>query len=362
MKVVTVVGARPQFIKAAVVSHVLRENNQEILVHTGQHYDYNMSEQFFEELNIPHPDYNLGVSGGSHAQMTGNMMIAVENVLKKEQPDWLLVYGDTNSTLAAALAAAKLHIPICHVEAGVRTHNMQNPEEINRICTDHISTLLLASTMSGVEELKREGLQDKTMLIGDPMYDAFLQYSDMMQINDINLKLLQGGFCAVPEKFYYLTCHREENTNDDNHLLEIFKAMDMLDSPTVYPVHPRNKQRALRLLEEFGFEKLILVEPVGYLESACLVKNATKIITDSGGLQREAFFAEKKCVTILDFVCWPETMVNNRNDLSDPVAEEIVEKIHCDQIVENNYHPFGDGHSAKKIVAAMENHFANLRA
>ncbi|MBR0396324.1 MAG: UDP-N-acetylglucosamine 2-epimerase (non-hydrolyzing) [Eubacteriales bacterium] len=355
MKIVTVVGARPQFIKAAVVSHVLRKKHQEVLVHTGQHFDYNMSEQFFKELDIPDPDYNLGVSGGTHAQMTGKMMIAIEEVLMKEQPDWLLVYGDTNSTLAAALAAAKLHIPVCHVEAGTRTHCNTNPEELNRICTDHVSSLLLASTKSGYDEMANEGLQDKGLLVGDPMYDAFIEYSNKLDVKDVELALLQGGTVRVPDEFYYLTCHREENTNDDKNLLEIFKASEMLDVPTIYPVHPRNKQRAVRLFEENNFTKLILCEPVGYLESACLVKNAKKIVTDSGGLQREAFYAGKKCVTILNFVCWPETMVDNRNELSKPIAEEIVEKLGHEQTVDECYLPFGDGHSADKIVEAIEN-------
>ncbi len=354
MKILTVVGARPQFIKAAVVSHVLRKNHQEILVHTGQHFDYNMSEQFFTELGIPDPDYNLGISGGTHAQMTGRMMIAIEDVLIKEKPDWLLVYGDTNSTLAAALAAAKLHIPICHVEAGARVHSMTNPEEINRICTDHVSSLLLASTKSGYEEMKNEGLQHKGKIVGDPMYDVFVEYSNKLKPEDVSLILLTGGKRAVPKSFYYLTCHREENTNDDKDLLEIFKATEQLDVPTIYPVHPRNKQRAVRLQNQYGFTKLILCEPVGYLESACLVKHSKKIITDSGGLQREAFFAEKKCVTILNFVCWPETMVAGRNILSRPNANEIVKKLTEPQLIDNSYQPFGDGHAAIKIVQAME--------
>lgn len=354
MKVVTVVGARPQFIKAAVVSHVLRKKHHEVLVHTGQHFDYNMSETFFKELDIPDPDYNLGISGGTHAQMTGRMMMAIEEVLIKEKPDWLLVYGDTNSTLAAALASAKLHIPVCHVEAGIRTHSRTNPEEINRICTDHVSSLLLASTQSGYDEMASEGLQEKGILVGDPMYDAFLEYSNRLSVNEIKLQLLVGGTASVPSEFYYLTCHREENTGDDNDLLEIFRAMEMLDAPTIYPVHPRNKERALRLLENSNFTKLILTEPVGYLESACLVKSARKIVTDSGGLQREAFFAGKKCVTILNFVCWPETMVSGRNELSYPIAEEIVAKLGNPQTVDENYQPFGDGHSAEKIVKALE--------
>lgn len=357
MRVTTVVGARPQFIKAAVVSHELRKKHQEVLIHTGQHFDYNMSEQFFKELEIPNPDYNLGISGGTHAQMTGRMMIAIEEVLIKENPDWLLLYGDTNSTLAAALAAAKLHIPICHVEAGARTHSKTNPEEINRICTDHVSTLLLASTKSGYDEMAKEGLQDRGLLVGDPMFDAFIEYSNKLKVEEVQLQLLSGGTAKVPEEFYYLTCHREENTNDDKDLLEIFKATEMLDAPTVYPVHPRNKQRALRLQETHRFTKILLTEPVGYLESACLVKNAKKIVTDSGGLQREAFYAGKKCVTILNFVCWPETMIDNRNELSRPIAEEIVEKLGHVQTVDESYLPFGDGHSAIKIVEAMENEY-----
>ena len=356
MRVLTVVGARPQFIKAAVVSHVLRKKNREILVHTGQHFDYNMSEQFFKELSIPDPDYNLSISGGTHAQMTGKMMIAIEEVLMKEKPDWLLVYGDTNSTLAAALAAAKLHIPVCHVEAGARVHSMTNPEELNRICTDHVSTLLLASTQSGYEEMAKEGLQERGRVVGDPMYDAFLEYSGRMQTNEIQLQLLTGETAAVPEEYYYLTCHREENTNDDQDLLEIFKAMERLESSTIYPVHPRNKQRALRLQEQNRFTKILLTEPVGYLESACLVKHAKKIVTDSGGLQREAFFAGKKCVTILNFVCWPETMVDGRNELSRPNEEEIISKLKNGQKIDESYLPFGDGHAAEKIVNAMESY------
>lgn len=353
MKIVTVVGARPQFIKAAVVSRELRKKHTEILVHTGQHFDYNMSEQFFAELDIPKPDYNLGVSGGTHAVMTGKMMIEIEKVLVKERPDWLLIFGDTNSTLSAALAASKLHIPICHVEAGARTHCKTNPEEINRICTDHISSLLLASTQSGIESMKKEGLSDIGYLVGDPMYDAFVEYSDKRD-GGFELDLLNGGKKPIPNCFYYLTCHREENTSDDKDLLEIFKAMNSLDAPTIYPVHPRNKNRALRLQNDYNFDNIILAEPVGYLESIYLVNNAIKIVTDSGGLQREAFFAKKKCVTILDFICWPETMVNNRNNLASPKSDDILEQLEKEQIIDETYQPFGDGHSAMKIIKMIE--------
>ncbi|SCX02918.1 UDP-N-acetylglucosamine 2-epimerase (non-hydrolysing) [Lachnospiraceae bacterium YSD2013] len=352
-KVLSIVGARPQFIKAAVVSKELRKVHKEVLVHTGQHYDYNMSEMFFHELSIPKPNYNLGISGGSHAEMTARMMVAIEKVVLQEKPDWILLYGDTNSTLAAALVAAKLHVPICHVEAGVRFHVMTNPEEINRVCVDHISTKLLACTESSMDELTREGLSDRARLVGDPMYDAFCQYSEIASIKNGELLDLSGNKVLVPKKFYYLTCHREENTNREGALYEILKAMNSLDSPTIYPVHPRNRMRALEIREQFGFNNVIMTEPVGYLESIYLVNEAKKVVTDSGGLQREAFFAKKKCVTVLDFVVWPETMVGNRNQLAKPCCDEILERLNSEQILEADYLPFGDGKSALKIVKEL---------
>lgn len=354
MKVLTVIGARPQFIKAAVVSHELRKKHTEVLVHTGQHYDYNMSELFFEELDIPKPDYNLGISGGSHAKMTGNMMIAVEEVLIKEKPDWLLVYGDTNSTLAAALAAAKLYIPVCHVEAGARLHNRENPEELNRICTDHVSSLLLACTENSFVEMKREGLDDRGVVVGDPMYDAFMKYSEIRDINSMSLTLLEGGAYSIPKQYYYMTCHREENTSDDSSLTGILRAMEELDAPAIYPVHPRNHERALRLRKALSLKNVVFTEPVGYLESTALARNAKKIVTDSGGLQREAFFAGVQCVTILDFGVWPETMVDNRNQLAKPNAKDILEKLSKEQKVDPSYQPFGDGHAGKRIVTELE--------
>lgn len=354
MKILSVVGARPQFIKAAVVSHELNKNHTEVLVHTGQHFDYNMSEKFFEELDIPKPKYNLGISGGSHCDMIGRMLMALEKVMVQEQPDMALLYGDTNSTLAAALCAAKLHIPIVHVEAGTRTHNPSNQEEMNRICTDHLSTKLLVCTESGMDELSHEGLIDRGELVGDPMYDAFVNYSGKVQITDITLSLLSGKDVKVPSEFYYLTCHREENTNDDSKLASMLDAMNSLDAPTIYPVHPRNKQRALRLDEQYHFDNVILCEPVGYLESVALTNNAKKIVTDSGGLQREAFFAGKKCVTVLDFVVWQETMVDNRNELAKPDKNDIIDKLSHIQKIDDSYQPFGDGRSAIKIVKAIE--------
>lgn len=356
MKIVTVVGARPQFIKAAVVSRLLRKQATEILVHTGQHHDYNMSEIFFEELGIPAPDYNLGISGGSHGQMTGKMLIAIEEVLLKERPDALLVYGDTNSTLAAALAAVKLQIPVCHVEAGNRLGTIDNPEEVNRICTDHVSTLLMTCTGSARDFLIKENLGDRAVLVGDPMYDAFLYYRGSAAQKGLGeIVDLSGIPVTVPEKYYYLTCHRQENTDTDQKLTEVLKAMNSLEYPTIYPVHPRNHQRALAIREQQGFNNVILTEPVGYLTSVALVDGAHKIVTDSGGLQREAFFAGKQCVTVFDYVVWPETMVDKRNQLSKPCAAEILAHLGDEQHIDPQYLPFGDGHSGERIVQNILN-------
>lgn len=351
MKVLTVVGARPQFIKAAVISRLLKGRAQEIFVHTGQHYDYNMSDIFFEELNIPKPDYNLGISGGKHGEMTGKMLAAIEEVLIKEQPDKLLVYGDTNSTLAAALAAVKLHIPVFHVEAGNRFGTLESPEEVNRIVTDHVSSCLMPCTESAAEFLAREGLKEKTITVGDPMYDAFLYYGARIRDKDRNAMTdFDGNAVKRPEEFYYLTCHRQENTDTDLKLAEILKAMNSLDAPTVYPVHPRNKERAARVCKAENLNNIILTQPVGYLTSISLVNDAKKIVTDSGGLQREAFFAGKQCVTVLDFVVWPETMVDNRNQLAKPEKKDILDKLNEVQHIDPAYQPFGDGHSGEKIV------------
>ncbi len=355
MKIMTVVGARPQFIKEAVVSKQLRIKHTEILVHTGQHYDYNMSDSFFDELDIPKPDYNLGISGGSHAEMTAKMLVALEETMIKEKPDWVCVYGDTNSTLAAALSAAKLHIPICHVEAGIRTHCLSNPEEINRVCTDHVSTLLLAATQSSMDDIKREGLTDRGVFVGDPMFDAFEHYKNKVGRDEIKLTLFNGATEGVPREYYYLTCHREENT-DNAKLSQILDAAEKMDAPVIYPVHPRNRSKIIDLNQKNGYNNLIFTEPVGYLESICLVNNAKKIVTDSGGLQREAFFAGKQCVTILDFVCWPETMIDNRNQLAKPDSDSILECLSKEQKVDSDYMPFGDGHAAEHIINAIEEH------
>lgn len=355
-KICSVVGARPQFIKLAVVSRVLRKQFHEVLIHTGQHFDHNMSDVFFDEMDIPRPDYNLGISGGTHGAMTGQMLIELEKVFLTEKPDMVLLFGDTNSTVAGALAAVKLHIPVCHVEAGNRLGTLGNPEEVNRIVTDHISSLHLVCTPSGVDFLKKEGFSDSIFLVGDPMYDAFCYYVQRLDGRELTeLVDFDGNPVTVPEAFYYMTCHRQENTDTDRSLREIFAAMESLDAPTVYPVHPRNHARAARLCRDGNYRKLILTQPVGYKTSISLVNRAKKIVTDSGGVQREAFFAKTPCVTVFDYVAWPETMVNGCNQLARPEKLDILDKLSREVFFDPVYQPFGDGHSAEKIVSMIAN-------
>ncbi len=361
MKILTIVGARPQFIKAAAMSRLLKKEHDEIILHTGQHFDVNMSDIFFDELEIPVPRYNLNISGGSHGIMTGRMLMGIEEVLQKEKPEAVLLYGDTNSTLAGALAAAKLNIPVIHIEAGNRFGKMSNPEEINRIVTDHLSSLLFPASESAMNFLIKEGLGEKSYMVGNVMYDAFLYFSDKAMLLKKNPLDYNGCPWELPSRYCYMTCHRQENTADDKSLMEIFKATDMLDMPTIYPVHPRNQERALRLKQKHGLPKLKLIPPVGYLESVNLTKHASLILTDSGGLQCEAFYAEVKCVTILDFVVWPETLIGNRNTMSAPKADEIIEKLNFPQEIDPVYQPFGDGHACDKImqIIAAKSSFIN---
>ncbi len=348
MKIVTVVGARPQFIKAAAGSRQIRKQHREILVHTGQHFDDNMSAVFFREMGIPAPDYNLGISGGTHAQMTAKMLVGIEEILTQEKPDALLVYGDTNSTLAAGLAAVKLHIPVIHVEAGNRLGTLDNPEEVNRITTDHLATLDFCATEDALAKLKKEGLGERSYCVGNIMYDSFLHFADLPWEHP-NILDFDGNPVAVPSAFYYMTCHRQENTFSDAPLTEILLAMNSLDAPTIYAVHPRNHERAKRICDGNGFKNVILTQPVGYSDSVHLTKNARKIVTDSGGLQCEAFYAGVQCVFVLDYVVWPETMVDNRNQLAKADHRDILEKLSREQTIRPDYQPFGDGHAAEKI-------------
>ena len=353
MKIVTVVGARPQFIKAAAGSRAIRKEHQEILVHTGQHFDDNMSAIFFRELGIPEPNYNLGISGGTHGQMTAKMLVRIEEILLKEQPDALLVYGDTNSTLAAALAAVKLRVPVFHVEAGNRLGTLDNPEEVNRIVTDHVASLNFCATENARAKLMKEGLSDKSYNVGNIMYDSFLHYSDIT-LHTPNVLDFTGSLVTIPNEYYYMTCHRQENTYSDEPLTEILLAMNSLDAPTIYAVHPRNHERAKRICEKENFSNIILTQPVGYLDSVQLTKNAKKIVTDSGGLQCEAFYAGVQCVFVLDYAVWPETMVDNRNQLAKPCHVDILSKLATEQVIDPSYQPFGDGHAAERICEIIK--------
>lgn len=356
MKIVTVVGARPQFVKAAALSRILRTEHHEILVHTGQHYDANMSDVFFEEMHIPHPDYNLGISGGSHGEMTGKMLIAIEKVLLAEKPDALLVYGDTNSTLAGALAAVKLHIPVFHVESGNRLGTLENPEEVNRILTDHVSSLLFCATETALENLKKENLvseEHKASIVGNIMYDSFLHFANLPWIKG-GIVDFDGKQVSIPEHFYYMTCHRQENTYSDEPLNEILSAMNSLEFPTVYPVHPRNQARARKLVEKNNYKNIILTKPVKYSDSVHLTQNAVKIVTDSGGLQCEAFFAGVQCVCIFDRAAWPETLAGNRNQLCKPEKQAVLSALSKEQQIDPGYRPFDDGHTAEKILKEID--------
>lgn len=354
MKIVTIVGARPQFIKAAAVSRVIREKHTEILVHTGQHYDNNMSDIFFEELHIPKPDINLGVGSGSHAKQTAEMMIGIEEILLKEEPDYLMVYGDTNSTLAGAIAASKIHVPIIHVEAGLRSFNMRMPEEQNRILTDRISSLLLCPTDVAVDNLKKEGLTEGVYNVGDVMCDAVLYYSKLLdeKPSGYYFSHLQGLFSNVKEveSWYLATVHRAENTDSLKKVKEILDAFEQLDAPVIFPVHPRTKGMVKELVDSIGYKNTIFVEPMGYLDMLYFVKNAKKAVTDSGGLQKETYILDTPCVTVRDQTEWVETLIGNHNILAKPNAKDIVDKVMNTVIdYEKKANYYGNGNAAGKI-------------
>lgn len=354
MKIVTIVGARPQFVKAAAVSRVIREKYEEILVHTGQHYDNNMSDVFFEELHIPKPDVNLGVGSGTHARQTAEMMIGIEDVLLKEQPDYLMVYGDTNSTLAGAIAASKLHIPIIHVEAGLRSYNMRMPEEQNRILTDRISTLLLCPTDVAVDNLKKEAIVNGVYNVGDVMCDAVLFYSKMLDEKPVEYYFshLQGIYEEVKlvESWYLATVHRAENTDSIDKVSEVLRAFEQLDAPVIFPVHPRTKGLVSQLREKYRYSNILFVEPMGYLDMLYFVKHAKKAVTDSGGLQKETYILDTPCVTVRDQTEWVETLIGNHNILAKPNADDILDKVKNTVIdYEKREAYYGDGHAAQKI-------------
>lgn len=360
MKLVTIIGARPQFIKAAPFSEVFRKQNKEVLVHTGQHYDVNMSDVFFDELGIPKPDYNLGIGSGSHGQQTGRMLEGIETIILKEKPDGVLVYGDTNSTLAGALAASKLNIPVYHVEAGLRSYNKLMPEEQNRVLTDHISDLLLCPTQTAIDNLRKEGITSGVINTGDIMYDAVLRninvskkrYVDGAWINVLREE--NGEIPELEDKGYYLTTiHRAENTDDTEKLKKIFTAFETLDKLVLLPLHPRTH----KLVNELGIslKNVIIVKPVGYLLMLYLISNAYMVLTDSGGLQKEAYFLRTPCTTLRDQTEWVETLENGWNVISQIDVGTIIRnanrELSCLQYSQSQL--FGDGHAAQHICKAI---------
>lgn len=349
-RILTVIGARPQFIKASVVSRLIADEAdlQEIIVHTGQHFDDNMSEIFFSQLGIPRPDYGLNIHGGRHGEMTGRMLMSLEEVMVAERPDRVLVYGDTNSTLAGALAAAKLHVPVAHIEAGLRSLNMRMPEEINRILTDQLSDILFCPTQTAVENLRREGFDQKPVevnLCGDVMQDSAVLFEKAARRPD-DLTISSG--------FILATLHRAENTDDPQRLAAIVSALNELQSqyPVVLPLHPRTR----RAIEQRGLDlEVNVIDPVGYLEMLWLLDNCGLVVTDSGGVQKEAFFFGKGCVTTRDQTEWVELVQIGANCLVGADPEKIVSEAVARY---GKYFPddnalYGGGCAARNIVARL---------
>lgn len=352
MKILTIAGTRPQLVKVAAVSRELRADFTEVLVNTGQHYDYNMAGVFFEQLHIPKPDYDLGVGSMPHGRQTGNMMIKIEEVFEIEQPEGVIVYGDTNSTLAGALVASKLHIPVFHIEAGLRSFNKKMPEEINRIMTDHVSELLFAPTDLAVSNLENENVSNGVYQIGDVMYDAVL-YN--MEIAEERHSLEELGLTS---KTYILgTIHRAENTDNEEKMSAIAGAFLNLDSKVFLPLHPRTKAKLIsyNLLEKLANSpNVILSEPVSYLEMLLLEKHATAIVTDSGGVQKEAYFAKVPCFTLRDETEWIETVEVGWNQLVNPLEENLADLISSFKPGSYKENLYGEGNAGKKITKIIK--------
>ncbi len=361
MKIATIVGARPQFIKAATVSRLFRKRRRlrEILIHTGQHYDRNMSDIFFRQLDLSKPDYHLGVGSLSHAQQTACMLERIEQVLIKEKPQCVIVYGDTNSTIAGALAAAKLNIPVTHIEAGLRSFNRVMPEEMNRVVTDHLSDLLFTPTQTAIKNLKNEGISAKKIFpVGDVMYDAALFYAQKAEkasciLRDLNI---------MPKNYVLATIHRAENTDSPMALETIFQSLCMISKkiPVIFPVHPRTKKiLGRKLVKTKAQNDFHCISPVGYLDMIHLEKNARAIVTDSGGIQKEAFFYRVPAVTIRTETEWTETVRLGWNQIVPPRrSDDITQKVlACFARQGRISYPYGRGDAAQKILIALLQRF-----
>jgi UDP-N-acetylglucosamine 2-epimerase len=349
MRIASIVGARPQFIKAAPLSKTLRREHRVVLIHTGQHYDGELSRIFFEQLKIPQPDYNLGVGSGGHGEQTGRMLTEVERVLLKEEPDLVIVHGDTNSTLAGALAAVKLHIKVAHVEAGLRSYNRRMPEEINRLLTDHISDLLFCPSQRAVQNLQKEGIEEGVYRVGDVMLDVLLENMEVARRKSLvmeTLGLSEGGFLL-------LTIHREDNTDRLENLKSIIEAVISLEKMVVFPAHPRVRKwlRRWGLWEKcLAAPKLKIIDPVGYLDMLILQEKAQAILTDSGGMQKEAYFLRTPCLTLREETEWVETVECRWNTLVGTQPERIREAVNELHVPPQGENPYGEGGASLRIA------------
>ena len=354
IKIVSIVGARPQFIKTALLSWEIRKYFQEIVVHTGQHYDLNMSDIFYKDLNLPKVDYNLGVGSGAHGEQTGQMLEKIEKVLLKEKPNMVLIYGDTNSTIAGSLAAAKLHIPVAHVEAGLRSYNRQMPEEINRVVSDHICDLNFCPTKNAAVILKKEGIKKNVFLVGDVMADL------QLKLQKTNLKSKTLNELKIKPKTYLLaTLHRAENTDDVVRLKNIFQAFHDISETIIFPIHPRTK----KYLKIYKMEKWVsamtnlkMIDPVSYTENIALLNSAKMVLTDSGGVQKEAYLAKVPCVTLRDETEWVETIKAGWNKLTGAEPKKILKFVK--NFPEPKAHPsfLGDGYAYQKITQILRDY------
>jgi len=344
VKILSIVGARPQFIKAAAVSRILRRAHEEILVHTGQHYDDNMSEVFFKELDIPPPDFHLGVGSGNHGEQTGAMLDGIEKLLLAERPKWVLVYGDTNSTLAGTLAAAKLQCKVAHVEAGLRSFNRAMPEEVNRVVVDHLSDRLFCPSETAVANLAAEGITRGVVIVGDVMGDVLRTATDRQRGHPEfpdQLGLTERGYLLA-------TVHRAENTDSPEHLKNILRAFESLDEPVIFPVHPRTR-KAIDAIGYMPSRHVRLMEPLGYLDMTALERTARMILTDSGGIQKEAYWMGVPCLTLRDETEWVETVESGWNCLVGADTEKIVRGVRSFRPPSGRPSLYGDGNAAARI-------------
>jgi UDP-GlcNAc3NAcA epimerase len=351
MKIATVIGARPQFIKAAMVSKAIANYNNinEVIIHTGQHFDDNMSKIFFMEMDIPKPNYNLGIQSAYHGSMTGRQLEGIEKILIKENPDFILVYGDTNSTLAGALSAAKLNIPVAHVEAGLRSFNKRMPEEINRVLTDHISNLLFVPTDTAKENLICEGIEMETIYkVGDVMYDASLHFYQIAEEKSDILDKLN----LEPKKYILCTVHRQENTDNPEKLKNIFNALSKSELPVIIPLHPRTKKMLAKNNITLNGH-IVPIKPLGYLDMILIEKNALKIATDSGGVQKEAFFYQVPCITLREETEWVELISAGANRLSGTNKKQIITLLNTALSFPDTKQFYGDGNAAEKIIDTL---------